>query len=201
LTIPAHLAGSFVNSGPAILLRFVDSTPGLVEEPTNFPRILVVAANPKYVESRGRWASILHAVGGMGDPLTILVVEDDIETADLLRGILNLCGYHVVAAFDGLDALEMLHRGLRPAAIVLDLTMPNMDGRRFYAALLADPTLALIPVVVHSADPGTDPLPGIVGHVRKGFDNPDVLLALIDVACGGGRGRGKRGRKPNGPGS
>jgi two-component system chemotaxis response regulator CheY len=118
----------------------------------------------------------------------VLVVEDNLETADVLRRILIIRGYRVVAAYDGLDAMEMLRRGLRPAVIVLDVSMPNMDGRSFRTALMADRELARIPVVVYSVDPGTDALPGIVGHVRKGFDNPDVLLGFIEVACGGSQG-------------
>src|SRR5262245_17033986 len=57
----------------------------------------------------------------------VLVVEDNLETADVLRRILALRNYRVVAAYDGLDAMKMLRDGLRPAVIVLDLSMPNMS--------------------------------------------------------------------------
>lgn len=122
---------------------------------------------------------------------TVLVVEDNPETAEVLYRILTLHRYCVVVAWDGLDALAMLRGGLgggqRPAAIVLDLWMPNLDGRAFRSALLADPELARIPVVVYSVDSGEDPIPGIVGHVRKGSDNPDVLLGFVEAACARGR--------------
>jgi len=113
----------------------------------------------------------------------VLVAEDNHESADALRNILALRGYRVVHALDGIDALAILREGLRPAAIVLDLWMPNLNGRAFRAALLADPDLAKIPVVVYSVDPGHEAVPNIVGHVRKGED-PDVLLRFIDAACG-----------------
>jgi CheY-like chemotaxis protein len=116
----------------------------------------------------------------------VLLVEDNPETADVLRRIITLRGYKVVAAWDGLDALDMLRSGLRPAAIVLDLWMPNLDGRAFRAALLEDPELHDVPVVVYSVDAGTEAVPHIVGHVRKGTDNPDVLLGFIDAACARG---------------
>jgi two-component system, chemotaxis family, chemotaxis protein CheY len=125
-------------------------------------------------------------MGGSPSPL-VLVVEDNAETADVLRRILVLRGYQVVVAWDGVDALEMLRDGLRPAAIVLDIAMPNVDGRAFRSALLAMPAFADIPVVVYTAVAGTDDLPGVVGHVRKGFDNPDVLLGFLDTACARGR--------------
>src|SRR5690242_3615106 len=133
----------------------------------------------------------------LADP-TVLVVEDDPETAEVLNRILTLHGYGIVIAWDGLDAMKMLRDGLRPDAIVLDLAMPNMDGRTFHAALLADdPQLARIPVVVYSALPETTmALPGIVGHVRKGVDNPDVLLGLVEAACA--RGQQKQALPPRG---
>jgi CheY-like chemotaxis protein len=114
----------------------------------------------------------------------VLVVEDNAETAHVLGRILKLRGYEVAHAVDGLDALDMLRDNLRPAVIVLDVWMPRLDGRTFRAALLADPELAEIPVVVFSVDPGKDPLPQVVGHVRKGTDDPDVLLRFIAAACG-----------------
>jgi CheY-like chemotaxis protein len=118
----------------------------------------------------------------------VLVVEDNLETTDVLRRTLMLYGYRVVAAYNGLDAMQMLRDGLQPAAIGLDLAMPDMDGRAFRSALLADPELGRIPVVVYSAAGDTAALPGIVGYVRKGFDNPDLLLGFIEAACGRGRG-------------
>lgn len=124
---------------------------------------------------------------------TVLVVEDNLETADVLRRILALRDFRVVAACDGIDAMALLHRGLRPAAIVLDLAMPNLDGRTFRSALLALPDLADIPVVVYSVDQGENPVPGVVGHVRKGVDTPDVLLGLVEAACARRRERGGRG--------
>ena len=116
----------------------------------------------------------------------VLVVEDNAETADVLRRILVLRGYRVVEARDGVDALEMLHNGLQPTAIVLDVAMPNLDGRAFRSALLAAPAYADIPVVVYTAIAATEDIPRIVGYVRKGLDNPDVLLGFLEAACARG---------------
>ena len=111
----------------------------------------------------------------------VLIVEDNPESADVLRRVLIFRGYSVATAVDGVDALALLRSGLRPAVIILDLWMPNMDGRQFRAEQLADPALARIPVIVYSVDPGNDPVPQIVGHVRKGLQGPDALLDLIDA--------------------
>jgi CheY-like chemotaxis protein len=116
----------------------------------------------------------------------VLLVEDDVDTAHVVTSILELRGYRVVHAVDGVDALAFLQEGLRPAAIVLDLWMPNLDGRAFRSALVAVPELSDIPVVVYSVDLGADPLPAIVGHVRKGTDDPDVLLEVLAAACARG---------------
>ena len=90
----------------------------------------------------------------VGRPV-VLVVEDYAEAASVLRRILVLRGYEVALAFDGFDALNILREGLRPAVIVLDVCMPLLDGRSFRDALLADPELADIPVIVYSVDPGS----------------------------------------------
>ena len=113
----------------------------------------------------------------------VLLVEDNVETAEVLERLLALRNYDVIHATDGLDALAMLRGGFVPDVIVLDLWMPNVDGRAFRTALMADPALARIPVIVYSVDPGTPPVPDVVGHVRKGTDAPDRLLALIEQAC------------------
>ncbi len=55
---------------------------------------------------------------------------------------------------DGQDALDWLRTGAeRPCVILIDLMMPHMDGLQLRTELLNDPQLALIPVVVLSADP------------------------------------------------
>jgi DNA-binding response OmpR family regulator len=57
----------------------------------------------------------------------ILVVDDNQKTVDLVRAYLEKDGYRVLAAYDGLQALE-LTRQKRPDLIVLDLMLPGMDG-------------------------------------------------------------------------
>jgi CheY-like chemotaxis protein len=82
--------------------------------------------------------------------MTILIVEDDDEIRELLAEMLGEEGYAVVTASDGREALTRLEAGLAPRLVVLDLMMPNMDGWSLRAAMLEDPTLARIPVVVLS---------------------------------------------------
>jgi CheY-like chemotaxis protein len=82
---------------------------------------------------------------------TVLIVDDDREVREILALALELEGYRVERAVDGLDALLALRTGAAPDAILLDLEMPSMGGPEFRAAQLRDPALARIPVVVLSS--------------------------------------------------
>lgn len=81
----------------------------------------------------------------------MLVVEDDKDIRELLVEALAEEGYVVESVANGAEALHTLSRGSLPAAIVLDLMMPVMDGEEFRKAQLADPRLAEIPVVLLTA--------------------------------------------------
>ena len=77
----------------------------------------------------------------------ILVVDDDPTVRELLERHLTREGFSVVAASGGFEGLR-LARELQPAAITLDVMMPDMDGWTVLAAIKGDPTLADIPVVL-----------------------------------------------------
>ena len=69
----------------------------------------------------------------------VLVVEDEHELRALIAQWLESRGYHVVEAADGRDAVELLEAGFEPDVILLDLTMPGMDGREFLQWMRASP--------------------------------------------------------------
>ncbi len=81
----------------------------------------------------------------------VLIVEDDSDLREALSQILADEGYGVSSAEHGRAALEWLRDGSRPCLILLDLTMPVMNGWQFREEQKQDPTLASIPVVVISA--------------------------------------------------
>jgi two-component system response regulator MprA len=87
----------------------------------------------------------------MSDRHEVLLVEDDWETRDALAAVLQYYGFAVREAVDGQDALEQLHQGAHPCAILLDLMMPRMDGWAFRDAQRADPELCRIPVALLTA--------------------------------------------------
>jgi signal transduction histidine kinase/ActR/RegA family two-component response regulator len=85
---------------------------------------------------------------GDGQP-TVVVVDDDRASLDLLSAYLEGCGVHVVGARDGDEGLEAV-RGLRPAAVLLDIRLPGVDGWHVLRRLRADEATAEIPVIIVS---------------------------------------------------
>ena len=82
--------------------------------------------------------------------VSVLVIDDDDDIRDTLSEIMQDLGYSVATAGNGADALMKL-RGLKPQLILLDLSMPIMDGHEFRAEQVRDPALAEIPTVVMTA--------------------------------------------------
>ncbi len=82
---------------------------------------------------------------------SILVVEDDAQTRALHRRIVaeQLPGYYVREVSGGREALDILARET-PSLVMLDLTMPEVDGFAVLEALRADPRIATVPVLVLS---------------------------------------------------
>lgn len=82
----------------------------------------------------------------------ILIVEDDPDIQASLVELLGVMGDEAITADDGQEALQLLRQNELPNLILLDLSMPRMDGSSFRAKQLADPRLARVPVVLISAD-------------------------------------------------
>jgi CheY-like chemotaxis protein len=82
---------------------------------------------------------------------TVLIVEDDLDTREMLGRFLELEGYKVETAENGRRALERLGSGVGACVILLDLMMPVMDGWAFRRAQRLDPEIADIPVIVLTA--------------------------------------------------
>jgi CheY-like chemotaxis protein len=116
--------------------------------------------------------------------VTVMVVDDDRAWREAVIELLALEGIAATTAADGREALSRLRRGEpRPAAIVLDLSMPVMTGWEFRDAQLRDPALANIPVAVVSGDElgrtAAD------RYLRKPCD-PDELVDVVRELAGAG---------------
>jgi CheY-like chemotaxis protein len=115
----------------------------------------------------------------------VLVVDDDAAIRHALADALEQEGYRVSAAKDGVEALAALAHE-RPAVIILDLLMPEMDGWHFLSARLRDPDVIEVPVILTSAR--TDEMRaarriGATYVVPKPFEL-DALLDLLARLCG-----------------
>jgi signal transduction histidine kinase/CheY-like chemotaxis protein/HAMP domain-containing protein len=84
--------------------------------------------------------------------ITVLVVDDDAASRDLLTTNLRREGYRTVQARGGDEALELALK-LRPDAITLDVLMPKTDGWAVLGALKANPELCDIPVIMVTVAP------------------------------------------------
>jgi CheY-like chemotaxis protein len=118
-------------------------------------------------------------------PGRVLVIEDDHETRESLRAVLESEGYQTLGAANGREALEVLAVNDQVSVILLDLTMPVMDGWQFRDAQRQNPSIALIPVIVVSVLATiTDQADRLQAgaYVRKpvAFDE---LLSLVSRFC------------------
>jgi CheY-like chemotaxis protein len=116
-------------------------------------------------------------------PPTVLVIEDDQDTREMLGRFLELEGFNVETAANGRQALERLGSGIRASVIVLDLMMPVMDGWQFRLEQIRDASLSHIPVIVVSAA-GRDRIDKIKAeaYLSKPVDL-DELLQRITQYC------------------
>jgi DNA-binding response OmpR family regulator len=115
-------------------------------------------------------------------PPPILLVEDDYEVREALRAVLQSHGFDVTSAPDGVEALRILWRGLRPGVILLDLMLPHVVGAlSFHEFLRANRLWAGIPIVVVSGlSEMSDPLESLqpVAWFNKPVDL-DALTATL----------------------
>lgn len=115
------------------------------------------------------------------DSESILVVEDDVEALDALTELLEGRGYSVCRALNGKEALDRATRNPAPCLILLDLSMPVMDGWEFLRHQRSKPEIAQIPVVVITALVSAIPT-GTQGLVTKPI-KIDKLLSLVQRYC------------------
>ncbi len=107
---------------------------------------------------------------------TILVVDDDVPTLELLSATFTLEGYRVVDAINGREGLNRLIRD-RPDIVLCDVLMPDIDGRGFSEALHAHATFRKIPLVLVSAGQEATVAKGI--EYRAFVEKPFSISALI----------------------
>ena len=121
---------------------------------------------------------------GATSPHTVLIIEDDADSAEILRRALAKSGFHAVIAQkseEGLAAAKRLH----PTAITLDIMMPGMDGWAVLTRLKSDPETARIPVIIVSMlqDRQLGFALGATDFLTKPV-NPERLREILEKFCG-----------------
>ncbi|MFC6777406.1 response regulator [Methylobacterium gregans] len=121
--------------------------------------------------TRGGEASATETPTPAGSRGLILVVDDEASHQDLMARFLTRQGFAVRIAEDGRTGLD-LARKLRPAAVLLDVMMPEVDGWAVLASLKDDPATRDIPVIMMSfvADAALSTSLGAAGAVSKPVD-------------------------------
>lgn len=114
---------------------------------------------------------------------TILIVEDDASTRDMLRRTLQKDGWQVAEAQNGKIGLERL-AATSPALILLDLMMPEMDGFEFMEALRQRGVAKRVPVIVITAKDLTEEdhrrlNGGVERIIQKGASSQSEVLELV----------------------
>ncbi|MCB0067461.1 MAG: response regulator transcription factor, partial [Caldilineaceae bacterium] len=110
------------------------------------------------------------------------IVDDDKEIVRLLRGYLEQAGFAVRVAYDGTTALDVLRRE-RPALLLLDLMLPEMDGWEITRRVRQESAIAATPIIMLTARiEDTDKILGLElgadDYVTKPF-NPREVLARV----------------------
>jgi len=124
---------------------------------------------------------VTHALG------RVLVVDDGDAIRRLISVNLELEGFEVMTAVDGLDCLDKIHE-LRPDLVTLDVMMPRLDGIRTAARLRADPRtrslkIVMVTAAAQASDRALGRQLGVEAYVTKPFD-PSVLVATVRRVLG-----------------
>jgi signal transduction histidine kinase len=151
----------------------VESEPG-----TGSTFTIILPLDGRIAESPTGHADAVRATGER----ILISVDDDPSVAPLLRKMLAGHGYHVVSSIPSMAVTDA--RRLQPAAIVLDILMPERSGDRILVELKADPLTSAIPVVVASAVEPGELTTTADAHIGKPIGK-DVLLGTL-AAVGAG---------------
>jgi two-component system, cell cycle response regulator DivK len=120
-----------------------------------------------------------------GAPPTVMVVEDFEDNRFMMRRLLEMSGYRVLEAVNGEEAIELAYKE-RPQLILMDLSLPQLDGLAATRRIRQYPDMKDVPIVAVSAhdtaDFHADALAaGCNDYVTKpiDFDQLEALLSRL----------------------
>ena len=89
------------------------------------------------------------------EPLTVLLVEDTEDNRFMMRRLLEMAGYHVIEAMNGEEAVKLAKTG-SPRLILMDLSLPVIDGLAATRLIRKLPELKSVPIIAVSAHDTSD---------------------------------------------
>jgi len=121
----------------------------------------------------------------------LLVVDDEQDVCRGVAAVLEARGYSVEVAFDGQQVLDRMQREPCPDLLLLDYSMPELDGEQVMARLRADPRFAKLPILLATATSiDLSTIQRASGLLRKPYPR-EVLFAMIRELLGGPEGAGR----------
>jgi CheY-like chemotaxis protein len=130
---------------------------------------------PRFAQRREEVSSVEPALG------TILLIDDDLELSDTMSEFLKIHGYATLQAQNGQNAIDLLKTmATVPLLIVLDMSMPVLDGRGFLKRRAKDPVLLPV-IVVSGGDAPASPPMNVKAYLRKPV-SMKRLMSIIESA-------------------
>jgi DNA-binding response OmpR family regulator len=116
---------------------------------------------------------------------TILIVDDQPDNRDMLATLLGDEGYRTMQAASGMEAMDQIAQE-SPQLILLDVSMPDMDGFAVASLLKADPKTNGIPIIMVTAHTGRGARvvglhTGAEDYMTKPVDAPELLLKIRNL--------------------
>jgi DNA-binding response OmpR family regulator len=116
---------------------------------------------------------------------TILIVDDQPDNREMLATLLGDEGYRTLQAASGMEAMDQIALE-SPQLILLDVSMPDMDGYAVASLLKADPKTSGIPIIMVTAHTGRGARvvglhTGVEDYLTKPVDAPELLLKVRNL--------------------
>jgi CheY-like chemotaxis protein len=115
------------------------------------------------------------------DARTVVIVEDDEGARDVFRTFLEYNGYRVLEASDGVEGLSLIREHV-PDVVLLDLTLPGMDGKMVAALLRLDARTAVVRLIIVTASADEDTRRWAIHFGCDGFIEKPVDLRALKTA-------------------
>ena len=194
-----HTFGKVLDDAERLAGRTVDLEHALVQLvkalEANASPDLVRAARAICVDARAqrqlaetlvaRFVGELVKTNGSPRPRRVLVVDDMPDNIDLVTIVLEHSGFETITASNGLEAVIVAHYA-RPAVILMDLTMPVLNGLEAARLLKASTVTHGVNVIAYTAKPEfyEPPFTGLFVDVVKKPATPEAILASVQRYAG-----------------